>query len=141
MSEITGQQEFSMKFYEVQTFSVSYQALFVIRTDGSAWENYAFESIADNYNLELTGSIPDPDSDGLYTLDFYFTDLGLRVKIMNEEVLFINSTELAIEIEEWDDLGLNFDQDLPETLTIQVSYMSIWTDNHHYVSEFRLLTN
>ena len=124
MSERTGQDEFAIKFFSKPTiFMNNYEALIVIRTDGSAWENYDFDSLADSYDLALTGVIPSPDSDGLYTVDFYFSETGLVVRVMDVVVVTIDSDAFVTEVKSWESgvgIALYFDQSPPTTLKIQV---------------------
>ena len=123
-------QEFSLKFFKLQSpWGDNFEAQFVIKTDGTNWKNSGFNSIADNYKIAFKPyvTIPSPDSDGLYTVDLFFSEDGLKVQIMGVEVIEIADSSLAAEIKGWDDsnndVGIAFNP-IPQTLTVQVNLYS-----------------
>ena len=128
MSPVTKDMEaFSLKFFTLQEpWGEIFKAKFIIRTDGSSWENYHFENFPDNGNLALKQgvTIPDPDSNGLYRVDLVFSEVGIKAYIMGVEVLDIIDSKIVAEIKSWDDslneVGISFNPVL-SSLAVQVS--------------------
>ncbi|KAL5262761.1 hypothetical protein ACHWQZ_G008229 [Mnemiopsis leidyi] len=124
MSPVTKDMDaFSLKFFTLQSpWGEVYKAEFIIRTDGSSWENYKFENFPDNYNLALKQgvTIPGPDGNGLYQVDLVFSEAGMKAYIMGIEVLVVEDSNLVAEIKSWDDsisdLGISFNPVLPSLM-------------------------
>ncbi|XP_063687917.1 uncharacterized protein LOC134821166 isoform X2 [Bolinopsis microptera] len=119
-------QDFSFKFFKLQSpWGGNFEAQFVIKTDGTNWKNSGFNSIANNHKIAFKPdvTIPSPDSDGLYTVDLFFSEDGLKVQIMGVEVIEIADSSLAAEIKGWDDsvsdVGISFNP-IPQTLIVQL---------------------
>ena len=127
MSPVTKDMEaFNLEFFTLQSpWGEVYKAEFIIRTDGSSWENYKFENFPDNHNLALKEgvTIPDPDSNGLYRVDLVFSEVGMKAYIMGVEVLDVVNSNLVAEIKSWDDslndVGISFNPVLT-SLSVQV---------------------
>ena len=128
MNPVTKDMEaFSLEFSTLQEpWGEIYKAKFIVRTDGSSWENYQFENFPDNGNLALKQgvTIPGPDSNGLYRVDLVFSEVGIKAYIMGVEVLDIIDPNLVAEIKSWDDslndVGLSFNPVLT-SLAVQVN--------------------
>ena len=119
--------DFSLNFFTLQSpWGEIFKAKFIIRTDGSSWENYQFENFPDNHNLTLKDgvTIPGPGSDGLYRVDLVFSEVGMKAYIMGVEVLDIVNSNLVAEIKSWDDslsdVGISFDPVLVPPIAVQV---------------------
>ena len=117
--------EFALDFYKLSIpFNQAHKGQIVIRTDGTPWKYSGFSSIPDKNDVPLSG-VPDANSQGLYIMEIFFSEDGLKFSLNGVEVVDVGGQDLANEILSWDeaqfDMGLGFSRVL-DTLMIQVCW-------------------